>query len=325
METDRVIEADIHLVELRYSHTRVRDPKIIRQMQHSISQHGQIVPALAIPTKNNRFILIDGYLRLKGLEFNGHDCIKLELLEGSEVDALFTLLVRNNNRQWEAMEEGSIIQELHSHFKYSFGEIGKRLGKDKSWVKRRHDLITGLPEKIKEAVMAGNISTWTASHVLVPLSRVNEKDACQLTEKIGKNPLSTRDLSRLYDHYKKSTRVVRDRIIADPELFIKAMEQQNQEHEAKQIQEGPEGKWMKDIRIVCNILKRLVKTAEHVFYPAQDNKQRQHIEAAEKLLFKLKNFSRRSGDDTPGTEKINPGVRGYNEHTANKQNTADSS
>ena len=70
-----------------------------------------------------------------------------------------------------------------------------------------------------QAVMAGKVSTWAASHVLVPLSRVNEEDAVRLTDKLLEDPLSTRELSRLYEHYKKSNRVVRDRIIEDPVLF----------------------------------------------------------------------------------------------------------
>jgi hypothetical protein len=52
--------------------------------------------------------------------------------------------------------------------------------------------------------------------VLVPLSRVNEKDACRLTKKLLEDPLSTRELSRLYEHYKKSNRGIRDRIIVAP-------------------------------------------------------------------------------------------------------------
>ena len=174
------MEIDIHLLDLRYAHTRIKNDMVLAKMQNSITRYGQIVPALAVP-ENNNFILIDGYLRLKALMACGHDCIKLQVIEENEADSLFVMLAKNNDRQWEVIEQAALIQELHSRFTYSFGEIARRLGRDKSWVKRRLDLIDFLPEEIKQAVITGKLSTWSASHVLVPLSRVNEKDACRLT------------------------------------------------------------------------------------------------------------------------------------------------
>lgn len=304
METDKkIMEVDIHLLDLRYAHTRIKNAKVLAKMQSSINRYGQIVPAIAVPQTTN-FILIDGYLRLQALKACGQDCIKLHIVEEEEADSLFILLAKNNDRQWEAIEQASLIQELHNRFTYSFGEIAKRLGRDKSWVKRRLDLVDSLPEEIKQAVMTGKLSTWSASHILMPLSRVNENDACQLTKKLLKNPLSTRDVARLYEHYKKSNRVVRDRIIDDPSLFAKTIKQQDQEYDAKQINDGPEGKWQKDITIVCHILKRLLSTAEYVFYPEQDRfKHRQRliwIKNAKEMIIELKNRAERRPHDNTG-------------------------
>ncbi len=304
------MEIDFHLLDLRYAHTRINNAAALAKMQNSITRYGQIVPALAVP-ENNNFILIDGYLRLKALKACGHDCIKLQVIEESEADSLFVMLAKNNDRQWEVIEQAGLIQELHSRFTCSFGEIARRLGRDKSWVKRRLDLIDSLPEEIKQAVMTGKLSTWSASHVLVPLSRVNEKDACQLTEKLLRDPLSTRELARLYEHYKKSNRVVRDRIIADPSLFARTIRLQDQKQDAKQINDGPEGKWLKDITIVCHILKRLISTAEYVFYPKQDlfhHRQRQiWIKKAETMIIELKEQAWRKSHDKTGLPADNFG------------------
>ena len=302
------MEIDIHLLDLRYAHTRINNAAALAKMQNSITRYGQIVPALAVP-ENNNFILIDGYLRLKALKACGHDCIKLQVIEESEADSLFVMLAKNNDRQWEVIEQAGLIQELHSRFTCSFGEIARRLGRDKSWVKRRLDLIDSLPEEIKQAVMTGKLSTWSASHVLVPLSRVNEKDACQLTKNLLRDPLSTRELARLYEHYKKSNRVVRDRIIANPSLFARTIRLQDQD--AKQINDGPEGKWLKDITIVCHILKRLISTAEYVFYPKQDlfhHRQRQiWIKKAETMIIELKEQAGRKSHDKTGLPADNFG------------------
>ncbi len=304
------IEVDIHLLDLRYEHTRIKDVKVLARMQNSIMRYGQIMPAVAVPDGNN-FILVDGYLRLQALKNCGRDCIILQVSDGKEADALFSLLARNNDRHWEAIEQASLINELHNRFNCSFAEIAKRLGRDKSWVKRRLDLITSLPEEIQQAVMTGKVSTWSASHVLVPLSRVNKDDACQLTKKITQDPMSTRELASLYAHYKKSSRAVRDRIIATPLVFIKTMQEQEQNRVAKQINDGPEGKWQKDISIVCHILKRLLTTAEYVFYPSQDKLQvRQRLiwmKEAEEMIIKLIEYARRKSNDNTGIPADNSG------------------
>lgn len=306
----KIMEIDFHLMELRYADTRIKNAAALARMQNSIARYGQIVPALAV-AESNKFILIDGYLRLGALKACGHDCIKLQVVEEKEADSLFVLLAKNNDRQWEVIEQAGLIQELHNRFSYSFGEIARRLGRDKSWVKRRLDLVCSLPEEIKEAVMSGKVSTWSASHVLAPLSRVNEKDAVLLTEKLLKAPLSTRELARLYEHYKKSNRVVRDRIITGPTLFAEALREQEQQGDAKEVKEGPEGRWLKDISIVCHILKRLISTAENVFYPERDyfNRSRQQtwINKAEKMIIELKQLSRRKSHDNPGIPADNPG------------------
>ncbi len=300
MNTENQIkEVDFHLLDLRYSHTRIKSTKALAKMQNSINTYGQIVPALAILEKEI-FILIDGHLRLAALKACGHDCIKVQLME-EEPASLLTLLTRNDDRQLEAVEQAALIQELHNRFSYSFAEIARRLGKDKGWVKRRLDLVESLPKEVLVAVMKGTVSSWAASRILVPLSRANEQDCLSLTRKIIANPLSTRELACLYDHYKKSNRTVRDRIIADPPLFAKTIRQQEEQKLGKLLNEGPEGKWFKDIGIVCHILKRLKKTSDSIFYPTLDSHNRRRCQLwltrAEKTIVELKEQAKRKNHD----------------------------
>ena len=292
METkNKIKEVDTHLLDLRYSHTRIKSDKNLVTLTNSIQKYGQIVPGLAI-SEQERYVLIDGYKRLAALKACGHDCITLELTIAEEHDSLFTLLAQNNERKLEVIEQAALIQELHGHFSASFSEIGTRLGRSKSWVKRRLDLIESLPEEVYQAVMTGKLSSWAASRILVPLARANEQDCLELTRKIIKDPLSTRELVQLYKHYGKSNRTVRDRIIANPALFIKTTKEQDDKKSAKQINEGPEGKWFKNISIVCHMLKRLKATSEDVLYPNQDKHNRRRCQVwlsdVESLIVELK-------------------------------------
>ena len=288
---NQISNVDFHLLDLRYGHTRIKNAKTLATLQNSINIYGQLVPAFAVPEKD-RYILIDGFQRLTALKASGHDCIKIQIINENEPDSLFTLLARNNDRKLEAVEQAALIQELYNRFSYSFQEIANHLGRDKSWVKRRLDLVDSLPEEVLQAVMTGKLSSWAASRVLVPLARANEQDCLNLTKKIIENPLSSRDLVCLYNHYKKSNRTVRDRIIAEPSLFVKSVKEQEQQKLGKQVNEGPEGKWLKDIQIVCHILQRLKKTSESLFYSTMDNhdQRRCHVwlSSAEKILLEIK-------------------------------------
>lgn len=190
---NQISDVDFHLLDLRYGHTRIKNAKTLAKLQNSVNIYGQIVPALAVPEKD-RYILIDGFQRLAALKACGHDCIKIQFVNENESDSLFTLLVKNNDRKLETVEQAALIQELHNRFSYSFQEIANHLGRDKSWVKRRLDLVDSLPEEVLQAVMTGKLSSWTASRVLVPLARANEQDCLNLTKKIIENPLSSREL-----------------------------------------------------------------------------------------------------------------------------------
>ena len=202
------------------------------------------------------------------------------------------MLARNNDRKLETVEQAALIQELYNRFSYSFQEIANHLGRDKSWVKRRLDLVDFLPEEVLQAVMTGKLSSWAASRVLVPLARANEQDCLDLTRKIIENPLSSRDLVCLYNHYKKSNRTVRNRIIVEPSLFAKSVKELEQQKLGKQINQGPEGKWFKDIQIVCHILKRIKNTSELLCYPTLDNHEQRKchvwLTSAEKTLLEIK-------------------------------------
>ena len=105
--------------------------------------------------------------------------------------------------------------------------------------------------------------------------------------------------------------MVRDRIIADPSLFAKTIRQQEQKQTAKQVNDGPEGKWLKDITIVCHILNRLLSTAEYAFYPNQDRFQRRQrqiwIQKAEKIFVELKELAKRKSHDNTGISADNSG------------------
>jgi len=299
-------EIDIHLLELRYSHTRVNNAQTFGRLRTSIERYGQLVPALVVKERD-RFILVDGYLRLKALRACGKDCIQVYVQEGLEREALISLLGKGNERQWEAIEQAFIIQELRERFGSTLAGIAKSLGRDKSWVKRRLVLVEELPEEIQQSILKGAVTTWAASRVLAPLARANIEDARKLVGKLEKEPLTTRELATLFNHYQRSNRTIRDRIIDNPALFLKAKQRQEEEIKACKVNEGPEGKWFRDINIICHMLRRSIKAVNAIIHPGLDKDPLLWAKQAEKLATDLILEIERRNHGNPFSERSNHG------------------
>lgn len=263
---------DLHLLELRYAHIRVKNEARVRRLADSISRHGQLEAMLTVESEDNRLILIDGYQRHAALKYLGHDTGLIRVVDEPESQTLYQLLILRGERQWEAIEEAGLIQELHRRFSYSLSEIGRQIGRDKSYVKRRMDLLESLPEEILSRVIAGVISTWAASRVLIPLARANHSDAIRLACHLEREPMSTRELQLFYEHYQKANRQVRERMLNHPALFIKSIQAL-----AGSKNESPEEKWLHDAKVACAILNRLRDEADTVFYPNQEQKLRRQL------------------------------------------------
>lgn len=261
---------------LRYAHTRIPKPKLVRMLMGSMERYGQITPVVCI-LEGPHLVLIDGYLRVEAVKLMGRDTLRASVWESDEREALLALLGRTQERQWEALEQAWVIRELSERFGYSQREIARSIGHDTSWVSRRASLLDGLPEEILSAVSRGRVSVSAATRVLVPLARGNTGHAGALCRHLEEHPMSTRDIGEFFKHYQKSNRKTREMMIHDPSLFMKAKKSKDEKALAKALNEGPEGEWLKDFEIVQAVLKRAAKRLSTVIYPGQDQEDRERI------------------------------------------------
>ncbi len=103
---------DLHKLDLRYSHIRVQNQKRIRRIADSIFRHGQLEALLTVSGGKGIFVLIDGYQRQAALRYLGHDTAHIVIADFTEEESLLQLLIYRGERQWEAIEEAGLIQEL---------------------------------------------------------------------------------------------------------------------------------------------------------------------------------------------------------------------
>ena len=277
---ENVLRLDLHALIPRFAALRLHDPARLGRLTASIERQGQLVPVVAVAEagKQGHWVLIDGYRRREVLQRLGEDRIWVDAWEHSVDEALLACLARGPERPWEALEEAALIEELAR--RHTLQAIAAQLGRDVSWVSRRLSLIKALPEDLLAQVRAGRLSLWAASRILVPLARANPEHARTLIEKLEQEPLSTRELKRLYRHYEQAPRGQRQRLVENPGLFLKAVHSRAQEAADKRLAAGPEGAWYHDLRVVSAILARLAGQVPTLFAPTQDAAERERLAQA---------------------------------------------
>ena len=259
---------EIAHLNLRYAHTRIRSVAAAVRMAEAIERFGQTSPVLVVPGEAPpEHILIDGYLRVEALKRCGQDMVHAQILPDKEAGALIHVLAQG--RSWDIFEQAALLKELYVHHELTQAQIARLLGKDKSWVSRRISFLTLLPDEILAAVRDGSISSWSAHRVLAPLARANGEHAAKLADNLKKESLSTRDLALFFDHYKKANRSARQNMVDQPHLFLKALESTTSKMQAKALSDGPEGRWVQEIKTAGSILTRLINQVPFVLYAGQ--------------------------------------------------------
>jgi len=260
----QTLESDLHRLELRFASLRLRQPRMVERLARSIEQNGQLVPVVAV-AEPDRWVLIDGYLRIEALRRLARDTAWVELWDCPLDQALLIVLVRVQGRTWEAIEEGAVIRELMTRFELSQRAVARQTGRDVSWVNRRLSLVQDLPEALFVAICQGELSTWAATRVLAPLARANNDHAQSLLITMQHDPLSTRELHTWYQHYQKANQLKRERMLAQPRLFCQALQAQTRDQAASELRAGPEGAWLAELKRITQRLRGLNRQLPLVF------------------------------------------------------------
>ena len=304
-----VTEIEIAHLDLRYAHTRIHNPGIISSLANSIEHSGQLNPVITLKQSDSVFVLLDGYLRIAALKRCGRDTALAHVWHLKETEALIMVIVNNLGRRWKPLEQACLIRELQDRHKLPQVKIASMLGRNRSWVSRRISLVSSLPEEILELVLSGHIFTWAATRVLAPLARANKEHARILTENMAKEHISTRDLATFFRHYQKANRTQREKMVKHPALFIKALHCAEEENQATSLKEGPEGRWINDLRLAGHMLRRLIKQVPFVIYRGQSTLDRRTLitafEDLKALMVSLEKEIRRFNNEDNSGNKTN--------------------
>lgn len=298
--TKEAVELEISQIDMRYAHTRIMTKESLFRLAASIEQWGQIMPVITVLP----CVLIDGYRRVAALKLCKRDTVLAEHWSCREDQALLRVLSVGCGRRWDVVEQAALIRELTCCHKMSQTRVARLLGRDPSWVARRLGLLDALPEQVLEQVRSGRLSSWAASRVLAPLARANADHAAALSDWISRMHVSTRDLADFFDHYKAAAALTRERMAADPALFLKAMRVQKENKEGQRLRAGPEGEWLSELLGAIGRLRRIKRRTApliHMVFKDRDFVLATLAEAAG--LIRTLDYEIRSMDDKEGLER----------------------
>jgi hypothetical protein len=143
----------------------------------------------------------------------------------SEAEALLLERSLRFSPHESALEQGWLLSEMERRLGYSLEELARRFDRSVSWASRRLALVELLPEAIQQQVREGALRAELAMKYLVPVARVNLEHCQRMAAAFVQRRCNTRQAGQLYAAWRDGSRVVRERILAEPELFLKTQRQ----------------------------------------------------------------------------------------------------
>lgn len=212
-----------HQLDLRYEPLRMRKPEAERKLLASLADIGQQVPVVVVRAESaERFVLVDGYKRMRALRRLGQDLVAATCWDLSEAEALVLDRLMRTGAGATALEQGWLLHELASRFALALDDLGRRFARSVSWVSRRLALVQELPATIQDHVRGGALPAHAAMKHLVPLARANAAACERLVAAIAGKGLTNRQIGQLYAAWRDGLPAVRERVLEAPLLFLKA-------------------------------------------------------------------------------------------------------
>jgi ParB family chromosome partitioning protein len=174
-------------------------PDELQELANSIREHGIIQPLIVSREHDgSHYILIAGERRLEAARLAKLESIPVILRQVSDQDRLELALIENVQRaDLLPLETAEAYRQLNEEFNLSHEEISQKVGKSRVSVSNTLRLLK-LPEKVKSALMDGEISE---GHARAILALTSTQAQLAVLDMIERNNLSVRQAEELIRKY----------------------------------------------------------------------------------------------------------------------------
>jgi ParB/RepB/Spo0J family partition protein len=294
------VRLEFHQLDRRWERLRVRRPERQRRLLASLAATGQQTPivVVAVTGEPGRYLVIDGYQRVAALEQLGRDTVEAVLWPLAEAEALVLDRSLRMSERETALEEGWLLAELEQRFGYGLEELARRFDRSVSWVSRRLALVELLPESVQQQVRSGAIAAQVAMKYLVPMARANAEDCQRMAAVVAQHHYSSREAGQLYAAWRAASRSVRERILAEPQMFLKAQRQVEQKPPAPAAAE-----LLRDLEMVAAIASRASRRLAGAAQLMDDNDREQARRQVDRAIDQLRRVAAKISEEQKYVEQ----------------------
>ena len=141
------VDVELHQLELRHAELRIRDADRQKRLSASVAEVGQLVPVVVV-AEGDRFVLIDGYLRVAELARLKRDTATATAWPLGEVEALIHRHHLGASGR-SALEEAWLLAHVARERGLAGDELARHFCRSKSWGSRRLALVGELSAEIQ--------------------------------------------------------------------------------------------------------------------------------------------------------------------------------
>lgn len=218
-----------------YASLRLPNPEAVAALTRSIARHGVLHP-LTVNREPERLSVLDGFKRVRALADTPDALVSVRIVELTPAQAKAALLTFNRpHRGMSELEEGWIVQALVRDHKMRQTAVAALLGRHKSWVCRRLQLVERLDKGVVEDMRLGLVSA-TIARELVRLPRGNQ---ARVGASIQQHSLTSRQSAELIRRVLKTKDDQGvDELLEDPMRFLDAPSGSDRKRDARLSDSG---------------------------------------------------------------------------------------
>lgn len=172
---------------------RLCEPGALAHVQHSLARHGQLSAIAVFAAEQGRVEVVDGFKRLRAARALGWSELRARALAVDVVAAKVAIDALHDGRGLSELEQGWLVRSLYRDDGLRQPEIGRLLGRHKSWVCRRLMLAESLEDTVQADVRLGLLSASAAAAV-AQLPRCNQSEVADLVARMGMTSRQTAQL-----------------------------------------------------------------------------------------------------------------------------------
>ena len=254
-------EAEIHTISKKYESFRLRDKNREKYLLQSILEHGVREPLQCVQEDGTKYILLDGFKRLRCSYKLNIRMVPIVLLGGDEVSSILHLIRLSTQNTLSILEQASFVDELHRRYGLTVTDIADRLERSKAWVSVRLGIIDEMSQVVREEVFSGRFPVRSYMYTLRQFTRVNSipgKEIDRFVSCVAAKGLSTRDIERLaYGYFRGGERLKRQIEQGNLEWTLRQMQRSES---ACQAEEGlSEAEWavIRDLELAQKYMSRI--------------------------------------------------------------------